>query len=109
MKKIEASLIKSLMRISGQDLVSLALELSHYSLSHTLGYLEFSGRNLGGRGVLGFLEQEGKGRVGKHRRVSTLVATSYCLQVPNCMYDSFTSFGMHGTCMWFLGCDLSLT
>ena len=31
-----------------------------------------------------------------------------CLQVPSCMYVSFTSFGMHGTCMWFLGCDLSL-
>ena len=31
------------------------------------------------------------------------------LQVPCCMYVSFTSFGMYGTCMWFLGCDLSLT
>ena len=30
------------------------------------------------------------------------------LQVPSCMYDFFTSFGMHGTCMWFLGYDLSL-
>ena len=30
------------------------------------------------------------------------------LQVSSCMYDLFTSFGMHGTCMWFLGCDLSL-
>ena len=44
MKEIEASLIKILMRISGLDLVSSFLELSHYSLflSHTLGYLEFS-------------------------------------------------------------------
>ena len=24
------------------------------------------------------------------------------------MYDFFTSFGMHGICMWFFGCDLSL-
>jgi len=24
------------------------------------------------------------------------------------MYVSFTSFGMHGTCLCFLGCDLSL-
>ena len=30
------------------------------------------------------------------------------LQVSSCMYDLFTSFGMHGTCMWFLGYDLSL-
>ena len=30
------------------------------------------------------------------------------LQVSLCMYGFFPSFGMHGTCMWFLGCDLSL-
>jgi len=30
------------------------------------------------------------------------------LQVASFMYDFFTSFGMHGTCMWFLGYDLSL-
>ena len=30
------------------------------------------------------------------------------LHVLSCMYDFFTSFGMHGTCMWFLGYDLSL-
>ena len=50
MKKIEASLIKRLMRINGEDFVSLALELSHYSLSlsHTLGDLEFSWNTLGG-------------------------------------------------------------
>ena len=33
MKKIEASLLKRLLRISGQDLVNLALELSHYYFS----------------------------------------------------------------------------
>jgi len=32
MKKIEASLIKMPLRISGKDLVSLVLELSHYAL-----------------------------------------------------------------------------
>ena len=31
-----------------------------------------------------------------------------CLQVLNCMYDFFISFGMHATCMWFLIYDLSL-
>jgi len=29
------------------------------------------------------------------------------LQVPSCMYVSFTSFGMHGICMWILGHDFS--
>jgi len=55
MKKIEASLIRRLLRISGQDLVSLALDLSHYSLSlsHTLGHLVFSWSTLA-------LEQERK-------------------------------------------------
>ena len=62
MKKIEASLIKRLMRISGQDLVSSVLELSHYSLSlsHTLGHLEFSWRTLA-------LEQDKQRRQGEAR------------------------------------------
>ena len=25
----------------------------------------------------------------------------------SCMYVFLTSFGMHGICMWFVGCDLS--
>ena len=79
-----------------------------FSLSHTLGFLEFSWSTLGGCGILGFLEKEGKGRAGKHKRELASVATSDCLQVLSCMYDFFTSFGMHDTCMWFLGYDLSL-
>ena len=35
------------------------------SLSHTLGYLEFSWRTLGECGILGDLEQEGKGLIRK--------------------------------------------
>ncbi len=42
--------------------------LSLFSLSHTLGYLEFSWSTLGGCGILGFLEQEGKGRARKCKR-----------------------------------------
>ena len=30
------------------------------------------------------------------------------LQVSSCMYDLFTSFGMHGVCMWILGHGMSL-
>ena len=36
--------------------------LSLFSLSLTLGDLQFSWSTLGGYGILGFLEQEGKGR-----------------------------------------------
>ncbi len=36
--------------------------LSLFSLSHTLGDLEFSWGTLGGRGILGFFQKEGKGR-----------------------------------------------
>ena len=32
----------------------------------------------------------------------------FFLQVPSCMYVFLTSFGMHGTCMWFFGYGLSL-
>jgi len=78
MKKIEALLLKMIFKISGQDLVNLALDLSHYSpsLSYTLGYLEFSWSTLGGCGILGSLEQEGKGRVGKSKKASTSSTTS---------------------------------
>jgi len=57
------------------------LELSHYflSLSHTLGDLEFPWSTVGGCGILGFLEQEGKGREGKHKKASTSETTSYFL------------------------------
>ena len=50
--------------------------LSLFSLSHTLGHLEFSWSTLGGCGILGFLEQEGKGRAGKHKRTSGSTTTS---------------------------------
>ena len=77
MKRIEASFIKKLLRISGKGLINSVLELSHYSLPlpHTLGYLEFSWSTLGGCGILGVLEKEGKGRVGKCKRASVSVAT----------------------------------
>ena len=40
MKKIKASLIKRLLKISEQDLVNLALDLSNYSLSLSLILLD---------------------------------------------------------------------
>ena len=90
------------MRISGQDLVSLVFELSHYSLSLSLSYswlhrvfLQHSWR-VWHTWILG-------ARRHQHQQLHQIF-----LQVPSCMYDFFTSFGIHGTCMWFLGYDLSL-
>jgi len=48
--------------------------LSLFSLSHTLGYLDFSWGTLG-CGILGFLDQEVKGRAGKHKRTSRSTIT----------------------------------
>ena len=39
MKKIEATLIKRLLRISGQDLISSVLKLFHYSLSPSYSWI----------------------------------------------------------------------
>ena len=77
MKKIEASLIKRILRMSSQNFVSSVLELSLYylPLSYTLGHLEFSWSTLGECGILGVLEQEGKGRAGKHNRTLGLATT----------------------------------
>jgi len=107
MKKIEFSFIK---KASKNQLVTFCQfsfgALSLLSLSHTIGDLEFSWSTLGGCGILGFLEKEGKGRPGKCKRASTL--TQFFLQVPSRMYDFITSFGMHGMCMWIIDHDMSL-
>ena len=66
--------------------------LSLFSLSHTLGDLEFSWSTLGGCGILGFLDQEGKGRARKNKRASGSIVTSYFLVG---YYVSFTRSGMH--------------
>jgi len=69
MKKIEASLIKRLMSISGQCLVSLALDLSHYSLSLSYSwklrvFLEHFGiRARKAKKARGSKDQVGKGRI----------------------------------------------
>jgi len=82
--------------LSSESFVSLVLgALSLFTLSHTLGDLEFYWSTLGGCGILGFLEKEGKRRVGKCKKASTSTATLDCFQVPNCMYDFLTNFGMH--------------
>lgn len=76
------------------------LELSHFLSPRTLGYLEFSSSTLGGCGILRFLKQEGKGRIGKHKKALASATTSDFLAViPSCMYDFFTSLAMHGICV----------
>ena len=47
------------------------------SLSLTLGYLYFYWSTLGGCGIHGFLEQEGKGREGRHNKALGSTTTSY--------------------------------
>ena len=91
MKKIETLLIKRLIMTSGQDLVSLVMDsLIILSLSHTLEGLEFSWSTLGGCGILGFLEQKGKGRAGKHKRTSRSTTTMgfYCWYHVACIFFS---------------------
>jgi len=83
--------------------------LSLFSLSHTLGDLEFSRNTLGGYDILGFLEKEGKGREGKCKRSSRSETTSDFLAGTKFHVFFFTSFGMHGICTKILGHDLSLT
>ena len=50
--------------------------ISLFPLSLTLGHTEFSWSTLRGCGILGFLEQEHKGRGGKHKKTSTSETTS---------------------------------
>ena len=73
--------------------------LSHYSLSHTLGHLEFSWSTIGGCGILGFLEQEGKGKNRKAKgctRISSYIRFSCRYQLA-CMFPSlFLACMAHG-------------
>jgi len=108
-KKIEASLIKRLLRISGRDLVNSVLELSHFSLSLSYSwilrvFLEHSWRG----GILGFWSKKEKEEQESARGHRDQQLHQICVQVPSCMHDFFTSLDMHGICMWILGHDLSL-
>ena len=104
MKKIEASLIKRLSRISGKDLVSLDLKLSHYSLSLSYSltlrfFLEHFG--IGARKAKkarGSKDQVGKGRIKWLQQG--------LLQVSTCMCIFLARFGMHGIACVFSLLDL---
>jgi len=50
-----------------------------FSLSHTLGDLEFSWSTLGWCAIFEFLEKEGRGREGKCNKASGSTTTSYFL------------------------------
>jgi len=77
MKKIEASLIKRLPRISSQTFVSSILDLSLYSLSLILlDTYSIFGALLEECGILRVLEKEGKGREGKYNTKLKLATTS---------------------------------
>jgi len=71
---------------------SSVLEFSFYSLSlsHTLWHLEFSWNTLGECGILGFLEQEGKGIAGWRKRTSGSTTTTgfSCSYQVSCMFSS---------------------
>jgi len=77
-----------------------ALSLFSLSLSHTPGYLEFSWSTLGGCGILGFLEQEGKGRALKRNRasVSTTTIGFACKYRVACMFSSLVLACMAYAC-----------
>ena len=101
MKNIEAPLIKRLMTISGQDLVSLALDPFHYSLSHLCSwtlrvFLEHFGIEARkAKKARGSKDQVGKGRIKQLQQAS--------LQVSTCMCIFLARFGMHGiACVSFL-------
>ena len=109
MKKIKASLIKRLLRISGQAWsVQFWSSLSILSLSYSWT-LRVSWSTLGGvwhTWSFGPRRQR-KSKKSQHD-IEINSYNEFFLQVPSCMYIFLTSFGMHGTCMWVLGYYLSL-
>ena len=74
--------------------------LSLFSFFDTLRDLEFSWSTLRGCGILGFLEQEGKGRVEKHKRASRSTTTLdfSCRYRVACMFSSLVLACMEYAC-----------
>jgi len=101
MKKIEASLIKRLPRISSQTFVSSILDLSLYSLSLILlDTYSIFGALLEECGILRVLEKEGKGREGKYKTKLKLATTSgfACKYWVACMFSSLVLACMAYAC-----------
>jgi len=74
--------------------------LSLFSLSHTLGHLEFLGALLEECGILGVLDQEGKGKARNHNMTSRSIATMsffYKFQVA-CIFSSLVLVCMEHAC-----------
>ena len=82
--------------------------LIFYSLSHTLGHLEYSWGTLGGVRHTWDFEQEGKERQESARGHRDQQLQQNFSQLSSFLYDFLSSYGMHGICMWQFGYDLSL-
>ena len=116
MKKLEASLLKMLVRISSWLLISSVLELSFslslsisLSLSHTRGHLDFSWRTFGEVFYTGnFLARRQRKRRKEKEYMGISNYNGFFLHVTSCMYVFLTIFGMHGIRMWSLDNDMSL-
>ena len=108
MKKIQASLIKMLMRISSQLFVSSILELSLYSLSHNIAHLEFLEHCWRTLGILWIWSRRKRKSKKAQGNIGINNYNEFFLQVMSCMHDFITIFDMHGICMWLLGYGLSL-
>ena len=87
--------------------VSLVLELSLYSIAIILldTFLDHSWRvwhtwSFGARSQRRSMKSQ--------EDIGTNNYNGFWLQVLSYMYVFLTSFAMHGTCMWFLGYDISL-
>ena len=81
------------------------LWLSFYSLSLTLtlGHSKLSWSTLGECGILGDLEQEGKGRDGKRKRTSVSTTTDFvCRYKFACMFSSLVLACMQYACSFFI-------
>ena len=115
MKRIEASLIKRPMRISGKAFVSSTFcefnfgALSLFSLSLILLNTQiFLEELLVGVEYLYSWSKKAKEEQESTRGHQDQQLHHIFLQVTSCMYVSFITLYMHGIWMWFIGSDMSL-
>jgi len=55
-----------------------------------------------------FWERMKRKRKKVQENIGIISYNEFFLQLLSCTFDFLASFGMHGTCMWFLGYDMSL-
>jgi len=102
-------LIKRLLRTSWKDFDMFCWSSLLFSLSYSWTLRVFFEHSWRVWNTWSFLARRKRKSKKVQEGIGINNKNGFCLELLSCMYVFLTSFGMHGTCIWFMGHDLSLT